>query len=145
MSFCKDKNHKNCGFQQCGQPLRSEVYIHDKFEEFKWVIKSRKSKNIRYNDPKKERNNMTNKTMIYRTMHRKLEIEQHESHKNRGWSHVLRKGKRLLLHMWHSYKEYHLESKRIIQEKHVLMLISNFLKATLSLNRILKTSTHVFK
>lgn len=82
VSFCKDKNHKNCGVQQCDQPLRSEVYIHDKFVEFKWVIKSRKSKNIRYNDPKKERNNMTNKTMIYRTMHRKLEIAQHESHKN---------------------------------------------------------------
>jgi hypothetical protein len=84
VSFCKDKNHKNCGFQQCGQLRRSEVYIHDKFEEFKWVIKSRKSKNIRYNDPKKEKNNMINKTMIYRTMHRKLEIEeveQHESYK----------------------------------------------------------------
>ena len=37
-------------------------------------------------------------TTIYKILHRKLKIEQHEPIKNQGWTHVLRKGKKLLLH-----------------------------------------------
>jgi hypothetical protein len=34
-------------------------------------------------------------------LHRNLKIEQHEPHSNPGWTHVLRKGKQLTLHMLH--------------------------------------------
>ena len=38
--------------------------------------------------------------MIYKTIHRKLKIEQHElTNKNRGWTQVLRKGKLFLFHI----------------------------------------------
>jgi len=40
-------------------------------------------------------------TTIYKTLHRKLKIEQHEPTTNRGWTQVLRKSKQFLLHMWH--------------------------------------------
>jgi hypothetical protein len=36
--------------------------------------------------------------MIYRTLHRKLPIEQHEPSKNRGWTEVHMNGKSFLLH-----------------------------------------------
>jgi hypothetical protein len=36
--------------------------------------------------------------MIYKTLDRNLKIEQHEPHKNRGWTQVLRQGKQFLLH-----------------------------------------------
>ena len=36
--------------------------------------------------------------IIYKTLQRKLKIEQHEHHWNRVWTQVLRKGKRFLLH-----------------------------------------------
>jgi hypothetical protein len=39
--------------------------------------------------------------MIYKTLHRKLEIEQRDSHKNQGWTQVLRMRKQLLLYYWH--------------------------------------------
>jgi hypothetical protein len=35
--------------------------------------------------------------MIYKALHRKLKIKQHEPHKY-GCTHVLRKGKRILFH-----------------------------------------------
>jgi hypothetical protein len=38
--------------------------------------------------------------MIYKTLHRKLKIEQHKPYKNRGWTRVLRKGNQFLLHIW---------------------------------------------
>ena len=48
----------------------------EKFEETKWAIRSRKSKkNRQYNDQKW---NNKAQTMIYKTVHRKLKIEQHE-------------------------------------------------------------------
>jgi len=37
-------------------------------------------------------------TTIYKTLHRKLEIEQHEHHKKRGWTQVFRNGKQFLFH-----------------------------------------------
>ena len=40
------------------------------------------------------------KTTIYKTLHRKLKIEQHKPFKNWGWSRVLRKGNQFLLHIW---------------------------------------------
>jgi len=40
-------------------------------------------------------------TMIYKTLHRKLKIEQHEPSKSRGWAQVHWKGHQYLLHMWH--------------------------------------------
>jgi hypothetical protein len=36
--------------------------------------------------------------MIYKTLHRKLKIEQHEPHYKPGWTHVIRKGKQILSH-----------------------------------------------
>jgi hypothetical protein len=39
--------------------------------------------------------------MIYKILHRKLKIEQHETTKNQGWTQLLRKGKQFLLHMWY--------------------------------------------
>ena len=47
------------------------------FEDTKGVIKSRKYKDRHYNGQKKR---TTGQTMIYKTLHRKLKIEQHESH-----------------------------------------------------------------
>ena len=39
-------------------------------------------------------------TTIYKTIHRKLKIEQHElTNKKRGWTQVLRKGKLFLFHI----------------------------------------------
>jgi hypothetical protein len=40
-------------------------------------------------------------TTIFRTLHRKLKIEQHEHTKNQWRSQVLRKGKQFLPHQWH--------------------------------------------
>jgi hypothetical protein len=37
----------------------------------------------------------------YKTLHRKLKIEQLEPNKNQVWAHVLQKGKQFLLKMWH--------------------------------------------
>jgi hypothetical protein len=37
-------------------------------------------------------------TTIYKTLHIKLKIEQHDPTKNWGWTQVLRKGKQFLLH-----------------------------------------------
>ena len=37
-------------------------------------------------------------TMIYKTLQRKLNIEQIEHHKEQGWTQVLRKRKQLQLH-----------------------------------------------
>ena len=39
--------------------------------------------------------------MIYKTLHRKVTIEQHELHQNRRWIHVLQKDKQFLLHLWY--------------------------------------------
>ena len=44
------------------------------FEDTKAVIRSYKLKNRQYNDQKKKR-----QTIIYKTLQRKLKIEQHES------------------------------------------------------------------
>ena len=40
-------------------------------------------------------------TMIYKALHKKLVIQQHEPTKNRGWgwTQMLRKGKQFLLHI----------------------------------------------
>ena len=39
---------------------------------------------------------MTNNDL--QTLHRKLKIEQHEPHKNTGWTQVIQNGKYFLLH-----------------------------------------------
>jgi hypothetical protein len=39
--------------------------------------------------------------MIYKTLHRKVTIEQHELHQNRRWIHMLQKDKQFLLHLWY--------------------------------------------
>ena len=39
-----------------------------------------------------KRNRIKGQTMIYKTLQGKLNIEQQETHKSPGWSHVLRKG-----------------------------------------------------
>jgi len=41
------------------------------------------------------------KTTIFKTLNRKLKIEQHEPTQNWWWTHVLRKSSQSLLHMWH--------------------------------------------
>jgi len=48
-----------------------------------------------------ERKIINSESIIYITLHRKLKIEHHESHKHMMWTQVLGKGKQFLLHMWH--------------------------------------------
>jgi hypothetical protein len=62
-----------------------------------------------YNGKEKEQ------TTIYKTLHRKLKIEQHEHHqaKHRGWTQVIRKDKQFLIRCWHSscYSSYKPDDK----------------------------------
>ena len=62
------------------------------------VIRSRKSKRDRQTTqwPKEKGQNI-----IYKTLSRKLEIEQHEQTKNRGRTRIPRKGEQFLPHMSH--------------------------------------------
>ena len=68
------------------------------FEDTKGVIKSLKYKDSHYNDQKKT---TTGQTMVYKTLHRKLKFEQHESHSIGDGgvdTQVLRKGYQFLIH-----------------------------------------------
>ena len=56
------------------------VVIYGKFEDVKGAIRSRKSKERQYNAKKTK-----GQTMIYKTLHRKLKIEQHEL---QLWKHL---------------------------------------------------------
>ena len=47
--------------------------MKEQFEDTKWVIKSRKSKDKQYNGQKEK-----GQTMMYKTLHRKVKIQQHE-------------------------------------------------------------------
>ena len=58
----------------------------EEIEDFQGVIRICKSKNRQHNDQKKNR-----QTRIYRTLHRKLNIEQHQPHFKPGWTQLLRK------------------------------------------------------
>ena len=60
----------------------------------------RKSKKDRhYNDKKTNgKKKKERKKMIYKTLSRKLKIEQHNPSKNRGRTPMLQKGKQFLLH-----------------------------------------------
>ena len=60
----------------------------------KVVIRINKSKDRQHNDHKR----IKGQTTIYKTLHRKLKIEQHEPHYSPGWTPVLRKNKQFLLH-----------------------------------------------
>jgi hypothetical protein len=40
-------------------------------------------------------------TTIYKTLHIKLKIQYHEPHLPPGWTHVFRKGKQYLPHIWY--------------------------------------------
>ena len=52
--------------------------MKEQFEDIKWIIRSRKSKKDRqYSSQEKS---AREQTVIYKTLNRKLEIEQHESH-----------------------------------------------------------------
>ena len=55
------------------------ISLFEKFEDTKWLIRSRKSKrslsNRQHNDQKKKI-----QTTIYKTLHRKIKIEQHKPH-----------------------------------------------------------------
>ena len=58
----------------------------------KGVIRSRELKDRQYNDQKEKGGNKINNDP--KKLHKKLKIEQHETHKNlRWWTHVLRKGR----------------------------------------------------
>ena len=58
------------------------------FDDAKAVIRNRKSKeDIQYNETGQK-----GRTMIYRTIHRKLMIEQHEHHQKPEMNSVFRKG-----------------------------------------------------
>jgi hypothetical protein len=57
-------------------------------EDTKVVIRICKSKDRQHNGKK------TSKTMIYKTLHRKLVIKHHEPHKNQGRAQMLWKGKK---------------------------------------------------
>ena len=79
--------------------------LQEKFEDAKWVIRSRKSKKDRKHKGKvqqdkqrctkhytentmAERKGTTGLTTMYKTLHRKLKIEQHEPHKKLGMTSV---------------------------------------------------------
>jgi hypothetical protein len=51
------------------------------FEDTKGVIRSRKLEERQYNGQKKR---TKRQTMVYKALHRKLKIKQHESHKKSG-------------------------------------------------------------
>ena len=51
------------------------TFVPEEFEDTKGIIKIRKSKDRQHNDQKKKR-----QTTIYKILHRKLKIEQHEHH-----------------------------------------------------------------
>ena len=55
--------------------LNELVDIYGKFEDVKGAIRSRKSKERQYNTKKTK-----GQAMIYKILHKKLNIEQHESH-----------------------------------------------------------------
>jgi len=46
----------------------------------------------------KRKKKIKGQTSIYKTLHRKLKIEQHEPHEKEGRTHVLQKDKQFLLH-----------------------------------------------
>ena len=74
---------------------RLQFYIQEGLlEDTKEVIRIRISK--KYNTMTK-RKRTKGQTTIYKTLHRKLKMEQHEPTKNRGLTSVLSKGKQLLL------------------------------------------------
>jgi Holliday junction resolvase-like predicted endonuclease len=53
--------------------------VKEEFEDTKGVIRIRKSRKDRHNTMAK-RQKTTKQTTIYKTLHRKLKIEQHEPH-----------------------------------------------------------------
>ena len=57
--------------------LNPLLTLERKFEETIGVITSSKWKDRQHNG---KQENKTNNTIIYKTLHRKLKIEQHESH-----------------------------------------------------------------
>jgi hypothetical protein len=62
------------------------------FEDIKGVIRTHQSKKDKQcNDPKKDKHDIQ----------RKQNIEQNWPHKQRGWTQILQKGYKFLLHMWH--------------------------------------------
>jgi hypothetical protein len=76
---------------------RLQLYIQEGLlEDTKGVIRIRLSK--KYNTMAK-RKRTKGQTTIYKTVHRKLKMEQHEPTKNRGLTPVLPKGKQFLLQL----------------------------------------------
>ena len=56
------------------------IPTQERFEDIKWVIKSSKSKEDRQcNGKKKGEKETKGQTIIYKTLHGKLKIKQHES------------------------------------------------------------------
>ena len=61
-------------------PFVLDQHAKEKFADSNEIMRSRKSKDRRYNGQKKK--NPKRQTTIYKTLHRKLKIEQHEHHWN---------------------------------------------------------------
>jgi hypothetical protein len=57
--------------------------------------------NRRTDNTMDKRKRTKGQTTIFRTLHRKLKIEQHEHTKNQWRSQVLRNAKQFLPHQWH--------------------------------------------
>jgi hypothetical protein len=75
--------------------LRLQLYIQEGLlEDTKGVIRIRISK--KYKTMTKRKRTKW-QTTIYKTLHRKLKVEQHGPTKNRGLTPVLSKGKQFLL------------------------------------------------
>jgi hypothetical protein len=66
----------------------------ERFEDNKGVIWSSKLNDRQWTKEK-------GRTMMYRTLHNKLNIDQHNPTNNWRWNQVLQKGKQFMLHMWH--------------------------------------------
>ena len=75
---------------------RNQIMLFHIIASGRVLIKIRKwKKNRQYNGQKKRTNEQT---MIYKTLHRKVKIEQRKPHKKQGWTQVLVKSKQFLFH-----------------------------------------------
>jgi hypothetical protein len=62
---------------------------------------------------KRTKNKEKDNQVIYKTIHRKLKIDQHESHKKREWIQVLRKIKQFRFSVNRPVDPKQIESKKV--------------------------------
>ena len=70
------------------------IFCKETLEDIKVVIRTTEKKTIQCWKGKEQ-------AIIYKTLQRKLMIEQHGTHITTEWTKVLGKGKQFLSHQWH--------------------------------------------